>query len=105
MKYCCEFMKYYLELNLDETKNIKSLEQIVIYERKFDEYGIVIHDGGESYIEIKYCPWCGKELPKSKRALWFDKLEEMGIESPDEEQIPKEFETDAWWKKDEAIKK
>lgn len=104
MKYCCEFMKYYLELNCDGTqKNIKSSDQIVIYEQKFDEYGIVIHDGGDSYIEIKYCPWCGKELPKSKRDLWFEKLEEMGIDSPCEEKIPKEFKTDLWRKKDKTI--
>jgi hypothetical protein len=27
-------------------------------------YGLRIHDGGSSYIEIKYCPWCGSKLPK-----------------------------------------
>ena len=27
-----------------------------------DTYGIIVHDGGESYITINYCPWCGKKL-------------------------------------------
>jgi hypothetical protein len=22
-------------------------------------YGIIVHDGGGSVIEIAYCPWCG----------------------------------------------
>lgn len=26
-------------------------------------YGIIVHDGGGSVIEIGFCPWCGAELP------------------------------------------
>jgi hypothetical protein len=26
-------------------------------------YGLMIHDGGESVIEIGFCPWCGTALP------------------------------------------
>jgi len=25
-------------------------------------YGIIIHDGGRSRVEIRYCPWCGADL-------------------------------------------
>ena len=25
--------------------------------------GIIIHDGGQSFIKINYCPWCGRKLP------------------------------------------
>lgn len=32
-----------------------------------DGYGIPIHDGGSSFIVIKFCPWCGSALSgKSK---------------------------------------
>lgn len=27
-------------------------------------YGLQDHDGGSSFIEIQYCPWCGSKLPK-----------------------------------------
>jgi hypothetical protein len=27
-------------------------------------YGLLIHDGGSSVIEINFCPWCGSKLPK-----------------------------------------
>jgi len=26
-------------------------------------YGIYIHDGGTSLVEINFCPWCGSKLP------------------------------------------
>ena len=25
-------------------------------------YGIIVHDGGGSVIEIAFCPWCGTKL-------------------------------------------
>lgn len=26
-------------------------------------FGLMIHDGGSSVIEIAHCPWCGMKLP------------------------------------------
>jgi hypothetical protein len=26
-------------------------------------YGLLIHDGGSSRIDIAFCPWCGQRLP------------------------------------------
>lgn len=26
-------------------------------------YGLMVHDGGRSVIEIAFCPWCGEKLP------------------------------------------
>jgi hypothetical protein len=50
-------------------------DNLIFYSSKFDEYGIIVHDGGSSFIEISFCPWCGAKLPMSKRDLWFDTLE------------------------------
>ena len=30
-------------------------------------YGLIVHDGGGSMIEINYCPWCGAQLLRSGR--------------------------------------
>lgn len=95
MKHCCERMRYFLKKS-SENLDFDS-DDIMYYAIKFDEYGIVIHDSGTSYITIQFCPWCGKKLPDSKRSLWFDELEKLGIEDPTEEEIPKEFKTDEWW--------
>ena len=26
-------------------------------------YGLMVHDGGSSAVEISFCPWCGARLP------------------------------------------
>jgi hypothetical protein len=26
-------------------------------------YGLYVHDGGSSFVEIQFCPWCGARLP------------------------------------------
>jgi hypothetical protein len=43
-------------------------DNLVTYVERFDEYGLIIHDGGTSKVKISYCPWCGKELPAGRRA-------------------------------------
>ena len=90
---CCEMMEYFLNNN--------ESNKIIQYSDRFDEYGIVIHDGGNSSIIINYCPWCGKELSKSKRDEWFDTLEKLGFINPLEEDIPIEFKSNLWWNKND----
>jgi len=35
-------------------------------------YGIIIHDGGGSFYEINFCPWCGKRTSEyPPMSLWF----------------------------------
>ena len=34
--------------------------------KSLDDYGIIIHDGGRSVVEIAFCPWCAKKLVKHK---------------------------------------
>ena len=71
---------------------------LVSYIEKFDEYGLIIHDGGRSSREIKYCPWCGFHLPASKRDEWFEELEKLGFDEPSEQEIPVESNSDAWYR-------
>lgn len=73
-------------------------EKLIHHSAKFDEYGIIIHDGGSAFEIIKFCPWCGAKLPESKRDIWFEELEKLGINDPWEEEIPKKFKTDEWYK-------
>lgn len=80
-------------------------DKIVYYSSKFNEYGLPIYDGengrATSYILIRYCPWCGGKLPKSRRDEWFDCLEKNGFDTPfeDFDKIPSEFKTSEWWEK------
>ncbi len=71
---------------------------LVSYIPKFDEYGLIIHDGGSSSLDIRFCPWCGSKLPLSKRDARFDRLEELGFDDPTEQRIPGAFESDGWYR-------
>jgi hypothetical protein len=74
-----------------------------MYIPKFDEYGIIVHDGGTSMVRIQFCPWCGTRLPESKRDRWFDELKRRGID-PRGEQVPAEYQTDAWYHDKSLVK-
>jgi len=96
---CCDKMDNYVDYASNFHENVfRCPDALIWYSRKFEEYGLIIHDGGESFIEISYCPWCGTKLPKSKRDLWFKTLEKLGFDDPLQQDIPEEFKTDEWYK-------
>lgn len=64
--YCCETMKSQMNVICDIHKDHFDCPDNIIYKSKSDEFGIIIHDGGESFIVISYCPWCGKKLVPDK---------------------------------------
>ena len=43
-------------------------DNIITYNEESDEYGLIFHDGTESFVAIQHCPWCGKNLRKVKEA-------------------------------------
>jgi hypothetical protein len=73
----------------------------VKYNSRYREYYLKSLEG--PYIRtIDYCPWCGAELLKSLRDVWYDVMDTLNINpnNPTEKkQIPEEFQTDEWWKK------
>ena len=85
-EHCCDVMSYYLNQE----------DRVVLYKKQFREYGIRILDGGNSFILISYCPWCGKKLPLSLRDKWFDLIFALGLD-PDQSDLPEEYYSDKWW--------
>jgi Domain of unknown function (DUF6980) len=73
-------------------------DALVAYLPKFDEYGLVVHDGGSSIVQIHFCPWCGTRLPESRRDQWFEELEKRGID-PLSDHVPPELQSDAWYRR------
>jgi len=63
-------------------------DSLISYNPVFDEYGIIIHDGGKSSITVNYCPWCGEKLLESKRNRWLEELEQLGFDSTFDQDIP-----------------
>lgn len=99
IKHCCEQITAEVEKECkDHSDRSQCPDALVAYFPKFDEYGILIHDGGSSFIQIYYCPWCGTQLPPSMRHRWFEELETRGID-PWSDMVPEEFQSDKWFRK------
>ena len=60
-RYCCDRMKDDLEHKCDQHPDPYNCADNLIA-RVRGGFGIIVHDGGSSVIEIKFCPWCGTEL-------------------------------------------
>lgn len=98
-KHCCDTMDSVSTLNCDQHSDEFACPDVLIsYGEVFDEYGIIIRDGGAAKSTISFCPYCGVKLPRSKRDLWFDTLEGLGFDDPTEQNIPEEFKSDAWYR-------
>lgn len=94
MKCCCDAMKY----------SVNSEEEVIEYDLITRSYSLILHKGIDGTLRsIKFCPWCGSNLPKDLSSKWDEiLLEEYGIEDPifkDADRVPEEFKTDEWWKK------
>jgi len=76
-------MKFFLEQKCEIHNNVfECPDAIIYYNKKFDEFGVIIHASEGEYILINYCPWCGRKLPDSKRELLLAELEKRGINEP-----------------------
>ncbi|WP_085909862.1 DUF6980 family protein [Kiloniella majae] len=96
-KHCCDTMMQKLSLNCKDHHDPYECPDVLIsYSDRFEEYGLIIHDGGTASISIDFCPWCGTKLPDSKRDLWFDTLEKLGFDDPGEQDIPERFNSNKW---------
>jgi hypothetical protein len=99
MKHCCNAMNEQIVYRcVKHPDPYDCPDNLVTYFEKFDEYGIIVHDGGTSVCEIAFCPWCGARLPESKRDRWFEELNALGFDNPAEQAIPVEFTSDAWFR-------
>lgn len=96
-RYPCVHLAYHLTQTCRQHEDPwECPDHVIVYNAKYDEYGIPIRDGGSSQVLIRHCPWCGIELPTSKRDLWFETLVSLGYEDPWEQDVPEEFESDRW---------
>ena len=94
---CCKELRGQESWSCDTHADRSSCpDAIVTYVPRFREYGLIVHDGGQSHLVIRYCPWCGSQLPESLRGEWFARIEALGME-PESSDLPVEMRTDAWW--------
>jgi hypothetical protein len=58
-EYCCEALERLAELDCDIHEDKWECPDVLFHKYKNGSTGIIIHDGGQSAIDIKYCPFCG----------------------------------------------
>lgn len=102
--HCCQSMKKAVSSPHEGADCHASPDCLIDYNCKFDEYGIVIHDGGSSVLTIEFCPWCGSKLPESRRDEWFEELERIGITDPQDKTIPAKYLSNEWYESDSTEK-
>jgi hypothetical protein len=94
--HCCEAMTCQVNWHCDTHPDRYDCPDVLIsFVARYREYGLIVHDGGSSYIVIGHCPWCGARLPRSQRDRWHGELELRGID-PITDVIPAEFQDDQW---------
>ena len=95
-EHCCEAMAYHLDWQCDMHSNeYECADALVTFIPKFGEYGLIIHDGGDSYVVISHCPWCGARLPNRSVTAGSRRWSAaVSIVSADD--VPAEFDDDRW---------
>ena len=95
-EHCCAAMTDQANLTYPSAKSalLGSTDKRIYWSPLFDEYGLVCQPSAEILV-IAHCPFCGARLPSSRRAQWFDRLEQTGWQTWGDP-IPKEFFTEAW---------
>lgn len=65
--YCCESMEADLTQTCSEhPRRYQCPDSLVNYWAGSHTYGLMVHDGGTSIMEINFCPWCGANLKNFK---------------------------------------
>lgn len=59
---CCQTMKNYMELKCSLHGDDPHDCPDYVVAKFGDSIGIPIRDGGSSYSEINFCPWCGRRI-------------------------------------------
>ncbi len=60
---CCESMQAALEMDCEDHDDpFECPDSLIAYNKAFNQFGLIVHDGGTSVILIRHCPWCGAAL-------------------------------------------
>lgn len=61
-EFPCVHLAYYATNGCDKHEDEFCPDAIICKNETKNNFGIPINDGGGSYIVIRFCPWCGKQL-------------------------------------------
>jgi len=61
VEVCCQDLLENINKDCSQHNRWNCADSLLIYDEVEKRYGLSIKDGGQSYIAIKYCPFCGKD--------------------------------------------
>ena len=100
-EFPCVHIAYYSTQTCNEHPDLRECtKSVVLRMPRFDEYFISPRGSTGGDIVITHCPWCGTKLQESKRDLWFQRIEALGLD-PWSEEIPEEYQLDKWFRNGE----
>lgn len=96
-RHCCAEMTAALTFDCDlHADPFDCPDTVLVFHELFGEYGLPIRDGGQSYLVVSHCPFCGAGLPESLREGWFDAVEAAGLEDTAFDDLPDRFRSGTW---------
>ena len=97
VRHCCAEMVRAVEHSCEQHADpFECPDTTIVFHEVFAEYGLPIRDGGQSYLVISHCPFCGVALPESGRDAWFDVIEAAGLDDVPFADLPERYRTAAW---------
>ncbi len=64
--HCCKKMNEQIEFVCEaHPEKFDCPDNLIFHSKNSDEFGLIIHDGGSSFMKIDFCPFCGKNLAKN----------------------------------------
>jgi hypothetical protein len=66
LTYCCSWMEAQAKMTCQQHPERTDCPDVIIH-RYQTSFGIPIHDGSASCIEINYCPHCGSQLDQPRQ--------------------------------------
>ena len=60
MVYCCSDLVHHVTAKCDKHDDWECPDKVIVATKS--GYGLPIRDGGSSFIQINFCPFCGTNL-------------------------------------------
>jgi hypothetical protein len=71
--YCCAWMKHFAQTACERHPDrFDCADSLIHYSEPHNKFGIIIHDGGSSFLTFNYCPWCGTRLGRGSPQRMID---------------------------------
>lgn len=60
--FCCEAMERHATHACDQHRSAFDCPDTLVHRCEDGRHGLIIHDGGSSFVVMAFCPWCGSKL-------------------------------------------